>query len=124
MTADTTPESQVAHRSLDEIRKELESNGFCEIPVGPRNPALQAGDRVRNAGEQFNRAYEQGTATVIAVMRRGTDEAPDSWERSWGRPNVEVIVERDRGHDGADGVRYTTWAHYGTALAAEQIGEN
>jgi hypothetical protein len=124
MTADTTPESLSVHRSLDEIRKELQSDGFREIPVGPRDPALRVGARVRNAGEQFNRAYQQGTATVIAVMRRGTDENPDSWERSWGRPNVEVIV--DRGVDRRDLTvpRYTNWADYGTALAAEQIGEN
>lgn len=90
-----------------------EALGFHLIEGAPRTPEVRAGARVHNRGEQYPTARENGTATVVAVMRKGTDEHPDSWEKSYGRPNVEVIVEHDRGH-------LTVWADYGTYLAESQ----
>lgn len=105
--------------TLEGTRLGLESNGFREIEHAPRNPLIKTGARVRNAGEQYQAAVNHGTATVVAVMRRGSDERPDSWELSWGRPNVEVIVERDPARVSFGSPKYTTWADYGTALALD-----
>lgn len=90
-----------------------EAFGFHLIDSAPRTPGVRVGARVRNRGEQYPSAHENGTAVVLAVMRRGADEHPDSWERSYGRPNVEVIVRHDRDH-------ITAWADYGTYLAEQQ----
>lgn len=90
-----------------------EELGFHLIESAPRTTGVRVGARVRNRGELYPSAHEDGTAVVLAVMRRGTDENPDSWERSYGRPNVEVIVRHDRGH-------VTAWADYGTYLAENQ----
>lgn len=97
---------------------DLERGGFRQIECSPREPELRAGARVRNYGEQFHEAITSGTATVVAVLRRGTDERPDSWERSYGRPNIEVVVDRDPAH--RDFGRYTVWSDYGSPLALEQ----
>lgn len=91
-----------------------EANGFHLIDCAPRTPGLRVGARVHNRGEQYLKAAVDGTATVLAVMRRGTDEQPDSWERTYGRPNVEVIVWCDRDD------RVTAWSDYGTRLAEKQ----
>lgn len=91
-----------------------EANGFHLIDCAPGTPGIRVGARVHNRGEQYLKAAVDGTATVLAVMRRGSDEQPDSWERTYGRPNVEVIVLRDRDHS------VTAWADYGTRLAEKQ----
>lgn len=67
---------------------------------------LKPGVRVHNRGEQYPEARQFGTAEVVAVLRK-----PGSWERKWGRLNIEVLVRRDR--DGSLG----WWADYGTRLA-------
>ena len=69
---------------------------------------LKPGVRVRNRGEQYDTARQWGTAEVVAVMRK-----PGSWERTYGRPNIEVLVRRDRADFGSD---LTWWADYGTFL--------
>ncbi len=100
--------------SAAEIIASLERDGFQHIDEAPRTPGLRVGARVHNAGERYVEAYTHGTATVLAVLRRGTDEKPDLWEKQWGRPNVEVVVQRDRDEPP------TCWADYGTHLASEQ----
>lgn len=102
--------------ALRDERESLESSGFREVEFAPKNPGIKPGARVRNRGEQYDKAIWHGTAIVVAVLRRGTDEKPDSWEQSWGRPNVEVIVERDREQFGS---KFTSWADYGTELALD-----
>ena len=104
-------------RTLGEIVTTLESGGFREIDCAPRDPEIRAGRRVRNWGEQYYAALVDGTATVVKVMRRGADETPDSWGREWGRPNVEVIVERDQKRIDRGAARYACWADYGTVAA-------
>ena len=103
--------------SLESVRRDLESRGFREIPEHPRYPDLRPGARVHNRGEQFDAALFDGTSVVVTLMRRGTDERPDSWEQSWGRPNIEVIVERDDARVGFGAPKFTCWADYGTMLA-------
>lgn len=105
--------------TVEELRAELESNGFRDIPHHPKNPQLRVGARVRNYGEQYARAEQYGTAFVRAIMRRGTDENPDSWERSYGRPNIEVIAERDPEFARSFGA-LSTWSDYGTVLVEPQ----
>lgn len=65
---------------------------------------LKPGVRVRNRGEQYASARQFGTAVVVAVLRK-----PGSWERTYGRLNIEVLVQRDDGS-------LTWWADYGTFL--------
>lgn len=103
--------------TAESIQAELEARGYRKVDSVPKRPALKPGARVRNYGEQFSPAFTDGTATVVAVMRQGTDEVPDWWERSWGRPNVEVIVERDDAQVGFGAPKFTNWADYGTVLA-------
>lgn len=69
---------------------------------------FKPGVRVRNRGEQYVAARQWGTAEVVAVLRK-----PGTWERQWGRLNIEVLVRRDR----ADfGDLLAWWADYGTRL--------
>ena len=52
---------------------------------------LKPGARVRHVGHRWPTAYERGTGTVVAVTRK-----PDSsWSRSWGMPDVELVVAYD-----------------------------
>ena len=70
---------------------------------------LRVGVRVRNRGEQYPEARQWGTAEVVAVLRK-----PGSWERKWGRLNIEVLVRRERPQFGGP---LSWWADYGTYLA-------
>jgi hypothetical protein len=97
---------------------ELEAGGFRRIEHGPRHPELRAGARVRNYGERWHEAIVHGTAVVVAVLRKGDDDQPDSWERTYGRPNVEVVIDRDPEH--RDFGRFSVWSDYGSPLALEQ----
>jgi hypothetical protein len=104
--------------TVEARRADLESRGFRVIDHGPRNSDLRPGARVRNAGEQWYEAIVEGTATVALVLRKGTDEKPDSWERTYGRPNVEVIVERDAEHRYFGAI--SVWSDYFSPLAEKQ----
>lgn len=90
--------------------EKLVENGFAQIDAHPTRDDLVVGARVHNSGERYSEARENGTATVVALMRKGTDERPDSWQQSYGRPNIEVVVERDGGMQIA-------WSDYGTVVA-------
>lgn len=105
---------------LSKLRSTLEADGFREIPEHPKRADLHVGVRVRNAGEQYDTAVFKGTAVVVAILRKGTDEHPDAWERDWGRPNIEVIVERDEGYVKRGYPRHTNWSDYGTSVALDQ----
>lgn len=67
------------------LRATLESGGYQEIP---EVRGVKAGDRVRHYGEQYSEAHTNGTATVLAVMQSGRTIS--------GRPDIELIVRRDR----------------------------
>lgn len=90
-----------------------EVRGFRVIDQHPRRSDLKPGARVRHSAHRWDDAYMSGTADVVAVMRRGSDERPDSWEQQYGRPNIEVIVN----HDG----EITEWTDYHTAVV-EMVG--
>jgi hypothetical protein len=104
--------------TVEAHRADLESRGFRVIDCSPRNPDLRPGARVRNYGERWHEAIVEGTATVAVVLRRGTDEKPDSWELTYRRPNIEVIVERDP--DRRDFGAISVWSDYGSCLAEKQ----
>lgn len=93
------------------IIEKLAKDGFVQIETHPTRDDLVVGARVHNSGERYSEARENGTATVVAITRKGTDERPDSWQQSYGRPNIEVVVERDNGERVA-------WADYGTQVAS------
>lgn len=52
---------------------------------------LKVGARVHHVGERYAEAVLDGTATVLAVMHK----KPSSWEQSYGRPDVELLVRLD-----------------------------
>lgn len=71
---------------------------------------LRPGVRVRNRGEQYDTARQFGTGQIVAVLRK-----PGSWERTYGRLNIEVLVRRDKPlFEGSEVL--TWWADYGTYL--------
>jgi hypothetical protein len=69
---------------------------------------FKPGVRVRNWGEQYDTARQFGTAVVEAVMRK-----EGSWEKTYGRLNLEVLVRRDRPDLGNE---LMWWQDYRTAL--------
>lgn len=105
-------------QTAEELISGLIGRGFDLVDHAPPLEGLREGARVRNTSEQYDRARAEGTATVVAVLRRGTDERPDSWEQSWGRPNIEVVVARDADQPRVVHGRFTAWADYSTVLVA------
>lgn len=54
----------------------------------------------------------EGTGTVRAVMER----APSAWSASYGRRDVEVIVQRDALKVEQGYAEFSAWADYGPCL--------
>lgn len=98
----------------------LLARGFVHIADSPDLRTVEAlaqrrlvvGARVCNEGQRWYEARNQGTGTVRAVLHKPFD----SWEKTYGRPNVEVIVERD---EVLFGSAVATWSDYGTHVAYE-----
>lgn len=106
------PRTHAAHRA------DLEKRGYIEISEAPvlDGGTARVGDRVRNRGEQYPRAYAHGTARIVAIYER-----PDSpWSRKYRTRDIEIITQRDREPEGECGI---TWANYGTALAKQADAE-
>jgi len=108
----------VTKTTVEEYRAAITEQGFHEIERCPDNPEIASGVRVHHRGERYLEAEMKGTATVVAVFRRGTDEAPDNWEQTYGRPNVEILVEFDQERYGT---RFAYWADYGTVVARDWL---
>ena len=72
-----------------ELRAELERSGYV---VKDHHNELRPGARVRGRGEQYPEAFDRGTGTVLLVM----EKAGSSWSRTYGQPDVEVLVLKDR----------------------------
>jgi hypothetical protein len=69
--------------------KELHDCGYKDVT---EHGALRIGTRIRGRSEQYHEALLHGTGIVIAIT-----EKPDSaWSSSWGMPDVELIVLRDK----------------------------
>lgn len=73
---------------FDSMRASLVASGYRDIK---EKDGLRVGARVRHRGEQYYEAYATGTAVVRAIMERD----PSSWSVSYGRRDIELIVERD-----------------------------
>lgn len=83
---------------------ELHARGYQDIT---EHKQLRVGGRIRHRGQQYPEAYDKGTGFVVALT-----EKPDSaWSRSWGMPDVELIMLRDKALlDGYS--RLASVAHY------------
>ena len=99
--------------SIDEHIEAAKARGFHIIEAHPRRDDLRPGARVRHSSHRWDAAYFEGTADVVAVMRRGTDERPDSWEQTYGRPNIEVIVRQH--------LEISEWADYHTEVVSLEV---
>jgi hypothetical protein len=75
--------------TFEEQYRELTSYGYKDID---EIKGITVGARVRHGGEQYPEAFRKGTATVRAIMEKD----PSPWARSWGRRDIELIVERDK----------------------------
>lgn len=70
------------------MRAELAGAGYRDA----EHPSVAPGHRIRHRAEQWPEAWDLGTGVVLAVMER-----PDSaWSQSWGGPDIELIVLKDR----------------------------
>lgn len=98
-----------------EQRTRLEERGYVEVPEARVvDGTVVVGDRVRNRGEQYVKAYWHGTARVVAIY-----EKPDSsWSRTYNMPDVEVITQRDRDPEGTCPM---PWANYGTVVRDDTL---
>lgn len=108
-TSDLIPEDQ--RDRFDQTLAALRKDGFIDLD---EHEGLKVGSRVRHRGEQYPEAYRDGTAVVLALLRKPND----AWSRQWGRPNIELLVLPDR--DRFDtGNRIGQWADYHTATAPD-----
>jgi hypothetical protein len=83
---------------LEEVKARMVGNGYIDAPP---LKSIAVGDRIRHSSHQWPDAFYKGTATVLAIMR-----AHDSyWEKTYGSPDIELIVQRDDGS-------IAPWANY------------
>lgn len=78
---------------------------------------LRIGTRVRLSGQRWWEACEFGTGAVERIFHKPNS----SWERSYGRPDVELIVKRDKPSWGPEDT-HAFVADYHVAKAYEQVG--
>lgn len=90
MALDTEYEAEVVGYYADSPRW-LEVQEFGNLKVGAR---------VKLGSQRWPDAYRLGTGNVERIFHLPNS----SWERTYGRPNVELIVRRDDGdfHQVAD----------------------
>jgi hypothetical protein len=86
-TTDMTAEETAQHERL---LADLHADGYRQID---HHNDLQAGARVRHAGDQYPGAYRSGTGTVLTV----TEKRHSSWSVVYGMPDVELVVLFDVG---------------------------
>ena len=97
--------------SKDEMIAAKQAEGYQEIP---EYKGIKPGQRVRHLGHRYTEAYRDGTATVLAVMQKD----PSSWAQTYGRPDVEIIVQLDKPYDPESPVR--TWSDYQTTRIEQE----
>lgn len=98
-------------KTVEEALADYLKRGYVEVE---EHKGIKPGARVRNSGEQYPKAYRDGTAVVRHVLLKD----PSSWSNTWGRPDVEVIVERDKPRIGTSTLGM--WSDYGTCLVEER----
>lgn len=95
MTADETAEAQA-------MLAQLRANGYRDI--GNHGP-LSPGARIRHRAEQYPEAYRDGTGVVLHL----TEKPESSWSQSYGAPDIELTMLRDKAQFGS---RLSQLAHY------------
>jgi len=85
----------------------LQKRGFTEVQ---EINGLTVGARVRATGEQFSRAYREGTGTIERIFHNERS----SWAQKYQRPDIELIIKRDKPDFGGD--EYITRADYHVAV--------
>lgn len=73
----------------------LVGDGFVEVQEFRH---LKIGQRVRHVNQQWPEAHAEGTGTIERIFRQPEGQ----WERTYGRPNVELIVKNDKPRFGPD----------------------
>lgn len=74
--------------NAEEVASDLLKSGSVEVK---EFGSLKVGSRVHHNGQRWPGAEVNGTGTIERIFHR-----PNSaWERSYGRPDVELIVKRD-----------------------------
>ena len=86
--------------------EQLEHAGYK--PIDEFN-GITVGARVHNRGEQFSRAFREGTGTVTGIF----EKSPSSWSQTYRARDIEVVVQHDDG-------RERQWASYGTELVDQE----
>lgn len=89
-TQPTVEGATADRRSFADLHAELAAAGYVDLP---EHNGIKVGARVRHVGHQWPSAFTEGSAVVRAVMGHGSSR----WARSYGRPDVEVIIEFDKG---------------------------
>lgn len=92
--------------SPDEAAASMLKQGSTEVT---EFKDLKVGSRVRRCAEQWGAAYTNGTGTIERIFHK----QKSSWEKKYGRPDVELIVKRDDGE-------YSYLADYHVDLAEVQ----
>lgn len=82
LIATLTPEEAA---QLDTLRAELRGCRYVEIP---EHGKLRPGGRVYHRGHRWPEAAWDGTGTVLAL----TERRDSSWSRTWGMPDIEMVV--------------------------------
>ncbi|ASN20680.1 hypothetical protein [Arthrobacter sp. YN] len=90
----------------EEVAESMLKRGSTEVT---EFKDLKVGSRVRRSAEQWGEAYTKGTGTIERIFHKQNS----SWERKYGRPDVELIVKRDDGE-------YSYLADYHVDLAEVQ----
>lgn len=88
------------------VAEQLEHAGYKPID---EVKGITVGARVHNDGEQFTRAFQEGTGTVTGIFEKN----PSSWSQSYGSRDIELAVKHDDG-------RERQWASYRTRLVTEE----
>ncbi len=88
------------------VAEQLEHAGYK--PIVEFN-GITVGARVRNDGEQFPRAFREGTGTVTGIF----EKTPSYWAQTYGSRDIEVAVQHDDG-------RERSWQSYRTCLVSQQ----
>jgi hypothetical protein len=76
-------------RTSEERAADLVQRGYQEVHDAH---GLTVGDRVRLYSEQYRDAYVKGTGNIERIFIRH----PSSWEFTYGRQDIELVVMRDR----------------------------
>ncbi len=74
--------------AVDNYAADLLARGYIEVQ---EFRDLLPGSRAKHRNERYSEAYRRGTGFIRRIFRK-----PNSaWEQSYGRPDIELIFERD-----------------------------